>query len=50
MPKANLNKQAKRQRELARKDKRASKDRTRALRKAERAARAPVAALGSKMP
>ena len=50
MPKANLNQQAKRKRELAKMDKRAAKDRDRALRKAERAARATVATPGSKPP
>jgi hypothetical protein len=41
MSRANLNKQGKRQRELAKKDKRAAKDAKRAIRKAEaRAARA----------
>jgi hypothetical protein len=40
MSKRNLKTQAKRQRELAKKDKRYAKDQKRALRKAERAARA----------
>jgi hypothetical protein len=43
MARSNLNTQAKRKRELARMDKRAAKDRKRALRKAERAARATAA-------
>ena len=44
MAKSNLNNQAKRKRELAKKDKRAAKDQKRAMRKAEaRATRAGVA-------
>jgi hypothetical protein len=58
MAKGNFNTQGKRQRELARRDKRAAKDRKRAERKAERAeartaepvVAVPVAVAGAKGP
>jgi hypothetical protein len=48
MARSNLNNQAKRKRELAKKDKRAAKDQKRAMRKAEaRAARAGVVGMSA---
>jgi hypothetical protein len=50
MPKSNLNKQAKRKRELARQDKRAAKDEKRAQRKADARATQGGGEAGAKTP